>query len=35
MLKRHGYQLHALKLNADGTPRHPLYVSGDIEPFPI
>jgi hypothetical protein len=35
MLKRHGYQLYALKLNADGTPRHPLYLSADSEPFPI
>lgn len=35
MLKRNGHRLHALKLNADGTPRHPLYVSGDLEPFPI
>lgn len=33
MLKRHGYLVHALKLNADGTPRHPLYVSGDLKPF--
>jgi hypothetical protein len=35
MLKRHGYQLYALKLNADGTPRHPLYLSADCKPFPI
>lgn len=35
MLKRHGYELHALKLNADGTPRHPLYLSSDCKPFQI
>ncbi len=35
MLKLHGYQLHALKLNVDGTPRHPLYLSGDCKPFLI
>jgi hypothetical protein len=35
MLKRHGYRLHALRLNADGTPRHPLYLSADCKPFPI
>jgi len=35
MLKHHGFTLYALKLNADGTPRHPLYVRGDLEPFPI
>lgn len=35
MLKRHGYQLHALQLNADGTPRHPLYLRANCKPFPI
>jgi hypothetical protein len=35
MLKRHGHRLHALKLNADGTPGHPLYLSGGLKPFPI
>ena len=35
MLKRRGHRLHALKLNADGTPRHPLYLSGDLKPFVI
>jgi hypothetical protein len=35
MLKRHGHRLHALKLNADGTPGHPLYLSGALKPFPI
>jgi hypothetical protein len=35
MLKQHGYRLHALKLNADDTPRHPLYISGNLEPFRV
>ena len=35
MLRRHGHTLHALKLNTDGTPRHPLYVRGDLKPFRI
>jgi hypothetical protein len=26
---------HALKLNADGSPRHPLYLSYKLRPFPI
>lgn len=30
-----GVALHALKLNRDGSPRHPLYVSYEAEPFPI
>jgi hypothetical protein len=33
MLRRHGHPLHALKLNMDGTPRHPLYVNGHLKPF--
>jgi hypothetical protein len=33
MLRRQGYQLHALKLNTDGSPRHPLYLSSDSKPF--
>jgi hypothetical protein len=35
MLKQHGYALHALTLNADGTPRHPLYVDGSMKPTRI
>jgi hypothetical protein len=35
MLKRHGHQLYALKLNADKTPGHPLYLSGRLKPFRI
>jgi hypothetical protein len=30
-----GVQLFALKINVDGSPGHPLYVSYDYEPFPI
>ena len=33
LLRRNGHELHALKLNADGSPRHPLYVKGKIKPF--
>lgn len=32
MALRAGRELHALTLNDDGTPKHPLYVSGDVEP---
>lgn len=27
------YRLHALKLNKDGTPAHPLYLGYELEPF--
>ena len=30
-----GLTLHALKLNKDGSPAHPLYLSYDREPFRI
>lgn len=26
---------HALKLNADGSPQHPLYLSYSLQPFPM
>lgn len=29
-----GIRLHALAINADGTPKHPLYVSNDTAPVP-
>ena len=28
----HGHKMHALVLNGDGTPRHPLYVRNSVEP---
>jgi len=33
MFREAGVPLHALKLNNDGSPRHPLYVSYDDQPF--
>jgi hypothetical protein len=35
LLRHNGHKLHALKLNADGSPRHPLYIKGEAEPFLI
>jgi hypothetical protein len=35
LLRQHGYQPHALKINKDGSPRHPLYVSYATKPVPI
>lgn len=29
-----GIRLHALAINADATPKHPLYVSNDTTPIP-
>lgn len=26
---------HALRLNKDGSPQHPLYLPGDLQPFPM
>lgn len=28
-------KLHCLKLNQDGSPAHPLYLRGDLTPFPL
>lgn len=28
----HGHKMHYLRLSKDGTPWHPLYISGDTEP---
>ena len=35
MLRQHGHELYALHLNADGSPRHPLYLPGGLRPFRI
>lgn len=29
------YKLHALAINKDGSPKHPLYVRGDTSPIPF
>jgi hypothetical protein len=34
MLRRLGRPLFALKLNADNSPTHPLYLRGDLRPIP-
>lgn len=34
LLKSHGVQTECLAVNADGTPKHPLYVGNDVEPIP-
>jgi hypothetical protein len=35
LLRSAGIQPHALRLNADGSPQHPLYVGYDQMPFPM
>lgn len=35
LIRGMGCTPHALKLNADGSPRHPLYLSYKLRPFPI
>lgn len=35
LLDRNGVQLHALKLTLKNEPCHPLYLSGDLKPFPL
>jgi hypothetical protein len=32
LLREHGVALHYLKLNKDGTPKHPLYVAYSVQP---
>lgn len=34
LLKAGGVQTECLAVNADGTPKHPLYVGNDVEPIP-
>lgn len=31
----HKFEGYALVINLDGSPRHPLYVRGDVEPVPM
>ena len=35
MLRANAITPHALKINADGSPQHPLYVAYDVAPIPI
>lgn len=35
MLHGAGVPPHCLQLNADGTPKHPLYVGYDVQPVPM
>lgn len=35
MLHSAGIQPHCLQLNADGTPKHPLYVGYNVQPSPM
>jgi hypothetical protein len=35
MLRRQGIRLHALAINADGTPKHPLYIGYSAAPVEI
>ena len=34
LLRCYGVQTHALALNQDGSPKHPLYVGYDVQPTP-
>lgn len=34
-LKSYGWPLHALRVNRDGTPAHPLYLPYSLEPTPF
>lgn len=35
LLRRLAIRPHALKLNGDGSPGHPLYLRGDARPFEV
>lgn len=35
LLRDEGFRPHALKLNQDGSPQHPLYLRKDAKPFPM
>lgn len=34
-MRNHGIVPHALKINKDGSPAHPLYIGYDVKPIPI
>lgn len=34
-MRNHGIKPHALKINKDGSPAHPLYIGYDVKPIPI
>ncbi len=34
LLKAHGVPIHVLEVNRGGSPRHPLYLKGDLKPRP-
>jgi hypothetical protein len=35
LLRDEGFWLHALKLNKNGSPQHPLYLKASLKPFPL
>jgi len=35
LLRQYGVDPHAFKVNADGSPKHPLYVGYDVRPMPF
>jgi hypothetical protein len=35
LLRDDGFKPHALKLNKDGSPQHPLYLKASLKPFPL
>lgn len=35
LIRKTGKTPHALKINSDGTPAHPLYIGYDVKPSPI
>jgi hypothetical protein len=35
LLRDEGFKPHALKLNQDGSPQHPLYLKSSLKPFPM
>ena len=35
LLREAGVKPHALRINADGSPQHPLYVGYEIQPVPM